>query len=232
MRRSGAFLQQGTHVLTEAAARPRPVFARHAVSLILWRAGADGAEVLMGVRGAGHRFMPNRLVFPGGAVDPGDRRAPAATEPDPATLAMLGVNARPPLARALVVAAARELEEETGLSLGRPPRLHTLRYLCRAVTPPRSHMRFNARFLVAPASETEGRLADSRELQTLRFYPLKDALALELMEVTREVLLRLHAYLADPEAERELFVYKRRVWAAERKTTSRQERVGSRPSGA
>ena len=65
------------------------MFARHAASLILWRPGPDGIEVLMGMRGAGHRFMPNRLVFPGGAVDQADRRAQAATEPDPGTLALL-----------------------------------------------------------------------------------------------------------------------------------------------
>jgi 8-oxo-dGTP pyrophosphatase MutT (NUDIX family) len=203
-------------VLTEAAAaRSRPVFARHAASLILWRPGPDGTEVLMGMRGAGHRFMPNRLVFPGGAVDKIDRRAQAATEPDPATLAMLGRNARPPLARALVAAAARELEEETGLSFGHPPRLHTIRYLCRAVTPPRMHMRFNARFLVAAADGVKGEPSDTRELESVRFYPVGQALALDLMEVTREVLLRLQTFLAQPEGERELFVYKRNRWFSE-----------------
>ena len=169
----------------------------------------------MGMRGAGHRFMPNRLVFPGGAVDQADRRAQAATEPDPATLAMLGRNARPPLARALVAAAARELEEETGLSFGHPPRLNTIRYLCRAVTPPRMHMRFNARFLVAAADGVEGEPADTRELESVRFYPVRQALALDLMEVTREVLLRLQTFLAQPEGERELFVYKRNRWFSE-----------------
>ena len=53
----------------------RPVFARHAASLLLWRRGEAGPEVLMGVRGAGHRFMPNRLVFPGGRGGSGRVRA-------------------------------------------------------------------------------------------------------------------------------------------------------------
>lgn len=194
----------------------RPVFARHAASLLLWRDGPEGAEVLMGVRGAGHRFMPNRLVFPGGAADPGDRRAAAATEPDPATLAMLARKAHPRLARALVMAAARELAEETGLSLGEPPRLHSIRYLCRAVTPPEMPMRFNARFLVAPASAATGEPGDSHELHSVRFYPVRQALGLGLMSVTHDVLQRLEAFLALPEHERdartELFAYKRKNW--------------------
>ena len=118
----------------------------------------------MGLRGAGHRFMPNRLVFPGGAVDPADRTASAAAEPRPEVLAMLGRGAQPRLARALVVAAARELQEETGLSLGSPPRLDRVDYLCRAITPPASPIRFNARFLVADAADVEGELAGSGEL--------------------------------------------------------------------
>lgn len=219
MRWPTSFLDRGIAVLTEAAASGRPilraVFARHAASLILWRPGPEGIEVLMGVRGAGHRFMPNRLVFPGGAVDKADRVAQAATEPDAGTLAMLQRNAQPPLARALLVAAARELEEETGLSFGQPPRLHTMRYLCRAVTPPRMHMRFNARFLVAPADGVEGELAASDELGNVRFYPIGQALALDLMAVTHEVLLRLQVFLAQPEAEGEVFVYKRNQWYSE-----------------
>ena len=55
-----------------------PVVPKHAASLLVLRT-ADAPEVLMGMRGAGHKFMPNRLVFPGGRVDPEDHRAEPAT---------------------------------------------------------------------------------------------------------------------------------------------------------
>ena len=134
----------------------------------------------MGLRGAGHRFMPNRLVFPGGAVDPGDAAGPAITEPREDVLAALSRAARPRLARALVAAAARELEEETGLTLGTPPRLDVIDYLCRAVTPPTLPMRFNARFMVVDAAVTQGKIGGSGELESVRFYPMAEALAIEL----------------------------------------------------
>ena len=114
---------------------PSPVAIRDAVSLIVLRRAGVGWEALMGMRGARHRFMPNRLVFPGGAVDPDDDAAPVAAELRPATIALLQRAASSALARALAVAAARELEEETGLTLGTPPDLSGLGYLCRAVTP-------------------------------------------------------------------------------------------------
>ena len=188
----------------------RPVFARHAASLLLWRRGPAGLEVLMGVRGAGHRFMPNRLVFPGGAVDPGDAVAPAASEPDPAVLAVIGGKARARLARGLVMAAARELEEETGLSFGRPPRLDGISYLCRAVTPPASPIRFNARFFVADAALVQGEPGDSGELGTVRYYPVLEALELGLMDVTRAVLERLEGHLQGKTEM--LTAFKQRRW--------------------
>jgi 8-oxo-dGTP pyrophosphatase MutT (NUDIX family) len=156
----------------------------------------DGHSVLMGLRGARHRFMPNRLVFPGGAVDRGDARAPAAAEPPPETLAALRRAASPALARAICIAAARELDEETGLTLGTPPGLGALDYLCRAVTPPDSPVRFNARFLVVDAVHLRGALAGSGELEDLRWFAVEDALALDLALVTREVLLTLQGWLA------------------------------------
>ena len=61
-------------------AATRSVTPRHAASLILWRQGPHGPEVLMGLRHAGHRFMPNVLVFPGGRVDRADYRAKALSE--------------------------------------------------------------------------------------------------------------------------------------------------------
>jgi len=197
----------------------RPAFARHAASLIVLRTGPLGPEVLMGLRGAGHRFMPNRLVFPGGAVDRADAARPAAAEPRAEVLAMLGRAARPRLARALVAAAARELEEETGLSLGSPPRLDVVDYLCRAVTPPSRPMRFNARFLVTEAAAAQGRISGSGELEGVRFYPLSEALALDLALVTRQVLDRLSAWLALPAAMRHARpstdVFKEHRWRSE-----------------
>lgn len=179
--------------------KPRAVVPRHAASLIALR---DQSSVLMGLRGARHRFMPNRLVFPGGGVDRGDARSRAAAEPPPETLAALGRAARPSLARALCLAAARETEEETGLSLGAPPDLSGMEYLCRAVTPPASPVRFNARFLVVDAARLRGELAGSGELEDLRWFGIEEALALDLALVTREVLLMLRAWLALPPAAR------------------------------
>lgn len=51
---------------------------RDAATMILLRRGPDGPAVLMGLRGAAAAFMPSKYVFPGGAVDPGDARAPLA----------------------------------------------------------------------------------------------------------------------------------------------------------
>lgn len=188
--------------IAEAAVLPRTVIAKPAASLLVLREDAAGAAVLMGMRGAGHRFMPNRLVFPGGRVDAPDHRAPAATPLAPPVLARLERRAKPTLARALALAVARELEEETGLSLGRPPALDGLDYLCRAVTPARLPIRFNARFFVVREARVSGALRGSGELETLRYYPLAEALALDLALATRFVLEQLAAWRAMGEEAR------------------------------
>jgi len=156
----------------------------------------------MGMRGARHRFMPNRLVFPGGAVDRADLSAPAATGLAPHTRALLEKRANPNLAHGLGIAAARELAEETGLTLGDPPALDGLDYLCRAVTPPPGPVRFNARFLVVDAARIAGKLAGSGELEDLRFVDLEVALALDLAAPTRFVIERLREWMALSDAER------------------------------
>ncbi len=158
--------------------------------------------MLMGMRGAKHRFMPNRLVFPGGRVDRADLTAPFATPLLPATERALRKNTNAMLARGLAVAAARELQEETGLSLGRPPRLDVLHYLARAVTPPGLPIRFNARFLVVDEKHVTGEIGGDGELEELRFYGMAEALALQLALPTRRVLERLKSWLLLPEAER------------------------------
>ncbi len=152
--------------------------------------------MLMGMRGAKHRFMPNRLVFPGGAVERADLAAPPATPLPPHTERLLRKAADERLAQGIAVAAARELEEETGLSLGTPPRLDALEYLCRAITPPPSPIRFNARFLLVPEEAVTGTLGGDGELENLRFYAIGEALALDLALPTRLVIERAQLWLA------------------------------------
>jgi len=189
-------------------AATRAVRPRHAASLILWREGPHGPEMLMGLRHARHRFMPNVLVFPGGRVDRADHRAKAVSELPDFTRACLERQAPPSLARALGIAAARELEEETGLVMGRLegkrlwPDLAPIEYLCRAVTPPNRFMRFNARFLIAPASAAHGTLRGSGELEELRFFGFEEALCLKVATITARVMLQFRVWLALTPAER------------------------------
>ncbi|MGH7085199.1 MAG: NUDIX hydrolase [Acetobacteraceae bacterium] len=187
-----------------ATTRTRPIRLRHAASLIVVREGPGPAAVLMGIRAARHRFMPNRLVFPGGGVEHGDFSAPAARDVAPVTQAMLEKGARCALARALGIAAARELAEETGLSLGRPPALDGLSYLCRALTPTDLPIRYHARFLVAAAETLEGTLGGSGELEELAFYALDDPALAALPWITAQVLGELALWLRLSAPERAL----------------------------
>ena len=156
----------------------------------------------MGVRSAGHRFMPSRLVFPGGRVDPADRRASVASALPDATRNALEHRAAPRLAHALAVAAVRELHEETGLLLGEPaghgvlPALAPLGYVCRALTPARSPIRFNARFLHAPAEVAHGSLGGSGELERLAWHRLDDPPGHEVAPITARVLSEFRELLA------------------------------------
>src|ERR1700739_56149 len=178
-----------------AVSMRRTVRAKHAASLIVVRIANGEPSMLMGMRGAKHRFMPNRLVFPGGAVDRADLSAPSETPLNTQTEHLLRTNAKARLAHGLGIAAARELHEETGLSLGSPPRLDVLHLLARAVTPPPSPIRFNARFFVVDAQHVMGTLGGDGELEALRYYGMQEALALDLAMPTRRVLERVRLWL-------------------------------------
>ena len=146
--------------------------------------------------------MPDVMVFPGGRVDPGDARAPAVNELRPAVQEALSRVGTPRLARACAVAAARELLEETGLSLGKPPDLSVLDYLCRAVTPTGRPLRFNARFLIAPAAAVRGALVSSGELEELGYYSAAAARAAGMASITAVILGEFLAWHSLAEAAR------------------------------
>jgi 8-oxo-dGTP pyrophosphatase MutT (NUDIX family) len=181
---------------TQRTARPRD-----AASLIVWRLGRAAPEVLMGRRHARHRFMPDVMVFPGGRVDPDDHRQPAMHEMIPATRRMLERRATPGRARAIAIAAVRELHEETGLVLGErrgegvAADLGALHYICRAVTPGRRPIRFNARFLAAPAEAVHGEIAGSGELERLDWYTPEAAHRHHVADITGKVLVEFLDWL-------------------------------------
>lgn len=183
---------------------PRP---RDAASVVIWRRGRNGPEVLMGKRHSGHSFMPQRHVFPGGRVDPRDFAVRTATELDTVAAGQLARTTR--RGRSIAIAAVRETFEEAGLMIGdedplphRPvprgwepffaaglaPRLDCLRYVARAVTPHFRPVRFDARFFMINAADARGQVRGSGELEDLDWIPAGDVGGLELALVTRAVL--------------------------------------------
>ena len=184
----------------------RSLRPRDAATLIVVR---DQREILVGVRSAGHVFMPHLYVFPGGRVDAGDARVPSPVDLRAPELNKLTKTLTPARARALAMTAVRETYEETGLIVGRrtsqPPRtssphwqpffatghvaaLDRLRYVARAITPPNPLRRYDARFFLADAKHCAGQLRGNGELEDLRWVTLRQAARLELSPVTELVL--------------------------------------------
>ncbi len=169
----------------------------------------------MARRSAGHRFMPNMLVFPGGAVDPEDYHRRVARPLPPRVLARLERSADARLAHALGAAAARELAEEVGLSLGEPPALDKLDYLCRAITPPERSIRFDARFFIVEAAHVTGTLAASREMEDPGWYSVAAARAAEIPSATGAVLGQFERWLSGHGRDGMVPVLRHRVWVEE-----------------
>lgn len=193
--------------------RNPPVKPRDAATLILLDRTGGRPRVLLGKRSSKHVFMPDTYVFPGGRRDRLDHVLPFASDLHPDVLSRLMAeksrNASQRGARALALAAVRELEEETGLLLGEQVagRLHaqlgTLRYIARAITPPGSVRRFDTRFFSTFADEAGlalDRIADSHELLDLGWHDLQELDGLNVPWITRSVLTDLANLLRDDPA--------------------------------
>lgn len=204
--------------LTPMIAVPATDTVRDAATVILWRTGCQGPEVLMGQRGARAAFMPGKVVFPGGAVDPADADVPLLGAPDPLCLHRLSIKAAAGIGHALLAAAIREVWEETGLVLGAPgawldappdwqafaatgnrPSAAGFRFAFRAVTPPGRTRRFDARFFLVHAGAVRGDADDfsraSDELSLLQWIPLSLTRGFDLPFVTTVVLAEVGPHL-------------------------------------
>ena len=198
---------------------------KDAATLIVIDRRRSEPKVLMGRRHPGHVFMPGMFVFPGGRIDPGDRRMVAAGALNPRAEAAL--NARTARfsaqrGRALALAAIRETFEETGLLLGTrehgPPErapegtwsafrehgvfpdLEALHFVARAITPPGRPRRFDTRFFAvdreAIAAEVKGVTGPDSELIELVWVSLAEAPDLACPTITHVILEELQDRLA------------------------------------
>ncbi|HWA29988.1 MAG TPA: hypothetical protein VG867_02765 [Rhizomicrobium sp.] len=193
---------------------------KDAATLVLVRRDRDGPRVLMGQRHGNMAFMANKYVFPGGRVDPGDQRIALGGDLKPHVAEKLTKGTNASRARGFALAAIRETFEEAGILVGEraanmprtrapawkkffahgiAPRLDTLEFIARAITPPNRTRRFDARFFMADA-ETIAHTLDAREneeLLTPRWLTLAEARALDLPSITRVVLDEVEARIGD-----------------------------------
>jgi 8-oxo-dGTP pyrophosphatase MutT (NUDIX family) len=200
---------------------------RNAATVILLRDRDSLPRILMGQRGKNAAFMPNKFVFPGGALDTADADVPLATPLSGQCMARLRTQADPSLAEPLVLAAIREVWEETGLLLGEAndnakadapympedwrtffehgvrPSGAGMRFVFRAVTPPGRPRRFDARFFVVDADRVASDLDDfdqaCDELSHLQWIPLSEARNLDMPFITEVVLAEIEAELSEPD---------------------------------
>jgi 8-oxo-dGTP pyrophosphatase MutT (NUDIX family) len=209
-----------------------PVKPRDAATLIVWRNGSNGVEVLMGSRSRRAAFVPTFYVFPGGRLDPLDHQVRPASPLNSSLVEVMGVRGSKKRAEALAVTAVRETFEETGLLLaetgdvgiathpdwafwkarGLAPGLQHLGYFGRAITSPVSPIRFNARFFIVRAELLQGDLGGSGELTELDFYAaddiLKNKLIVDVTEFMLKSLIRFAASPADFDPGAPLFAYR------------------------
>jgi 8-oxo-dGTP pyrophosphatase MutT (NUDIX family) len=200
---------------------------RNAATVIVLRNSSTTPSVLMGQRGATAAFMPNKFVFPGGALDATDALVPLTAPLADQCMNRLRAEADPELAEPLILAAIREVWEETGLLIGTPdktaparakdmpadwqsyfehgvlPSGDGMRFVFRAITPPGRPRRFDARFFVVDADRIVGDLDDfsqaCEELSHLQWIPLDQARSYDLPFITEVVLAEVEADLKTPD---------------------------------
>ena len=193
---------------------------RNASTVIVLRDRETRPRILMGQRGAKAAFMPNKFVFPGGAVDVADHEVPLASPLAAPNDIRLEDDSPPGLGTALAAAAIRELFEETGQVLGQPgawsdappdwrdfaatghvPHAAPLQFVFRALTPPGRPRRFDARFFLIDsddlASDPDDFTRASDELSHLQWVHLDKARGFDVPFITEVVLSEINARVAD-----------------------------------
>ena len=129
------------------------VSAVPSASLILLRDSPDGLQVLVARRNPELRMAGGFWVFPGGALEDGDRQRAAAVDQSDALLPFR-------------LNAVRETREEVGLCI---EPVSDLIYFARWQAPDAMAMRFDTRFFVVRAPDDQMPEADNSELVELQW---------------------------------------------------------------
>lgn len=198
-------------------ANAKSVRPRDASTLIIVRHEKGKPKILMGKRAAGHKFMPNKFVFPGGRLDLIDQRLQVPKGLSAPVMKRLRKETRKNVSdnklRGLALAAIRETYEETGLIIGRQtkknlrtsnsvwqsyfdygvePPLEKMDFICRAITPTHRTRRFDTRFFMVYDefihTDPEEMQKASGELLDLHWLTLPAARKLDLPVITRSVI--------------------------------------------
>ena len=127
---------------------------RPASTVVLLRDTANGLETLMLKRNKALIFAGGAWVFPGGALDPEDL---AAAEGD--------------IGRASRIAAAREAQEEAGLS----PRIEDMVLLSHWTTPVGEPKRFSTWIYAAPLASDGDVVIDGSEIHDSQWLGVREA---------------------------------------------------------
>ena len=194
---------------------------RNAATMIVVRDRSIEPKILMGQRRSNAAFMPNKFVFPGGAVDLNDKYIPLVNSIPEPCLGRLADASDPDLVHSLCVAAIRELFEETGQILGVKkerqghipkdwinfaaagyvPDASGLQFVFRAITPPGRPRRFDARFFFVDADLLMNNIDDFSEacdeLSHLQWVALDEVRKFDLPFITEVVLAEIGARIKD-----------------------------------
>lgn len=144
--------------MVDSSAVPAPVPA--ATVLLLKDEPEGGFSVFMVQRSMKSSFMPGAYVFPGGKVEEEDYGLPVELDED-VLLSRFSGALDPASARAFLVAAAREVEEEALVRLSDPAALEVFSHW---VTPAIESRRFDTWFLVARMPEDANPTHDEHEV--------------------------------------------------------------------
>jgi 8-oxo-dGTP pyrophosphatase MutT (NUDIX family) len=192
---------------------------RDAATLLVLDTSGREPRLLMGQRHHGLKFMPGKFVFPGGRVEPQDYLASVGSRmPGPIRaklLRHLSGSPHPQRAYAMVHAALRETQEETGIVIGKGARIGSgnaspdfegFALLARAITPAGRPRRFDTRFFVVSADRiTERTAIVDGEFIAVEWFTIPEAREQDLPSITRMILedldTRINAgSVCDPEA--------------------------------